>query len=95
MRVFDALLVFGDLREPVGGVYDGLMFKTLLPPIYRRLRKLTGLTQTQMGVHLGISRGTLSRVESGKSRLTLEQEESCSKLPAAPVKSLSSCSVSS
>ncbi len=69
------MFAFSGLQELGPSVYDAPMFNALLPPIYRRLRQRTGLSQAELAAKLGIGRTKMVEVEKGTARLSLEQEE--------------------
>lgn len=50
------------------------MFNTLLPPIYKWLRRCTGLSQGKLADELGAGRTSIYNFEHGKARPSPEQE---------------------
>ena len=51
------------------------MFNTISPKVYKRIRERKGLSQSELGDEIGVTRYTISNFENGKSKPTAEQEE--------------------
>jgi len=51
------------------------MFNTISPKVYKRIRERKGLSQTELGDELGVTRFTVSNFENGKSKPSAELED--------------------
>ena len=63
-----------------------------LPQKIRRLRELQNLSQEYLAKHLGVSRQTYSRIESGKTELTLKRLKKIANVLHCPLEALLSMS---